>query len=99
MFDRILCRSNSVVARSKAWVYGLSLTEIAGSNPVRGMDVCLDECWVLSGRVLCDGPITRAEDPIEYGVSVIEEPRRGGLGLLEQSGHEKKIQSHCVTFL
>jgi len=41
MFDRILCRSNSVAARSKAWVYGLSLAEIAGSNPARDMDVCL----------------------------------------------------------
>jgi hypothetical protein len=30
-----------VSARSKAWVYGRSLTGIAGSNPTRGMDVCL----------------------------------------------------------
>jgi len=35
-----------VAARSKAWVYGLSLVGIVGSNPAGGMDVCL--CWVLS---------------------------------------------------
>ena len=28
-----------VAARSKMWVYGHSLVRIAGSNPVRGMDV------------------------------------------------------------
>jgi hypothetical protein len=28
-----------VVARSKEWVYGLSLTGIAGSSPTGGMDV------------------------------------------------------------
>ena len=27
--------------RSKAWVYGRSTTEIVGSNPTEGMDVCL----------------------------------------------------------
>jgi hypothetical protein len=32
-------------APSKAWVYGLSLAGIAGSNPAGGMDVCL--LWVL----------------------------------------------------
>jgi hypothetical protein len=30
-----------VAARSKAWVCGLSLAEIAVSKPVGGMDVCL----------------------------------------------------------
>ena len=30
-----------VAARSKAWVYSRSLTGIVGSNPARGMDVCL----------------------------------------------------------
>jgi hypothetical protein len=32
--------SMSVAALSKAWVYGRSLTGIAGSNPAKGMDVC-----------------------------------------------------------
>jgi hypothetical protein len=30
-----------VAARSNAWVCGLSLAGIAGSNPVVDMDVCL----------------------------------------------------------
>jgi hypothetical protein len=30
-----------VAARSKAWVCGRSLAGISGSNPARGMDVCL----------------------------------------------------------
>jgi hypothetical protein len=34
-----------VAERSKASVYGLTLAEIAGSNPNRGTDVCL--LWVL----------------------------------------------------
>jgi hypothetical protein len=37
----------AVAARSKAWVCGRSPSEIVGSNPVGGMDVCC-ECWVLS---------------------------------------------------
>jgi len=34
-----------VAARSKSWVCGRSLAGIAGSNPVRGIDVC--PLWVL----------------------------------------------------
>ena len=30
-----------VAVRSKAWVYGRSLTGIVGSNPAVGMDVCV----------------------------------------------------------
>jgi hypothetical protein len=48
-----------VVARSKAWVYGRSLTGIVGSNPAEGMDVI---CCVLSGRGLCVGLVTRPEE-------------------------------------
>jgi hypothetical protein len=29
-------------ARTKAWVCGRSLSEIAGLNPSRGVDVCLE---------------------------------------------------------
>ena len=32
-----------------------------GSNPPGGMDICCEYC-VLSGRGLCDGPITRPEE-------------------------------------
>jgi hypothetical protein len=49
-----------VAARSKAWVYGRLPVDIVGSNPTGGMDVCL--LWVLSGRGLCDEPITRPEE-------------------------------------
>jgi hypothetical protein len=31
----------AVAVRSKAWVYGRSLTGIMGSNPAGGMDVCI----------------------------------------------------------
>jgi len=48
-------------ARPKVWVCGRSFAGRAGSNPTRGMDVCY-ECCVLSGRGLCDGPITRTEE-------------------------------------
>ena len=30
-----------VAVRSKAWVFGRSLTRIVGSNPTGGMDVCV----------------------------------------------------------
>jgi len=48
-------------ARSKALVYGRSPTEIVGSNPTGGMDVCC-ECCVLSGRGLCVELTTRPEE-------------------------------------
>jgi hypothetical protein len=31
----------AVAVRSKAWVFGRSLTGIVGLNPAGGMDVCL----------------------------------------------------------
>jgi hypothetical protein len=36
-----LRRADPVTVRSKAWVFGRSLTGIVGSNPTGGMDVCL----------------------------------------------------------
>ena len=51
-----------VAARFKASVCFHSLVGIAGSNPAGGMDICVLECCVLSGRGLCDGPITRQEE-------------------------------------
>jgi len=53
-----------VAARSKALVYGRSPAAIVDSNPTGGMDVCL--LWVLSGRDLYDGLITRREE--SYGL-------------------------------
>jgi hypothetical protein len=46
-----------MAARSKAKVYGRSPAEIVGSNPTRGINVCL--LWGLSGRDLCDELIAR----------------------------------------
>jgi len=43
-------------------VYDRWLARIAGSNPARGMDVASCESSVVSGRDLCDGPITLLED-------------------------------------
>jgi hypothetical protein len=48
--------------RAKAWVCGLSLAGIAGSNPAGAwMSVCCG-CCVLSGRGLLDGPILGARE-------------------------------------
>jgi hypothetical protein len=47
----------------EAWVCDRALAVIVGSNPARGVDVCLCcECCVMSGRGLCDGLITYPEE-------------------------------------
>jgi len=38
------------------------LAGIAGSNPARGKDVCLFECWVMAGIGRCDRPIRHPEE-------------------------------------
>jgi hypothetical protein len=49
-------------AQSKAWACGRSLAGIVGSNPA-GEWICVSyECFVLSGRGLCVGLITRPEE-------------------------------------
>jgi hypothetical protein len=50
-----------VAVRSKAWVCDGTFAGITGSNPARGMNVSF-ECYVLSGRGLCDGVITCPEE-------------------------------------
>jgi hypothetical protein len=50
-----------VAEQSWAYVCGRSLVGIAGSNPVRVMDVCR-ECCVLSGRGHCVGLIASTEE-------------------------------------
>jgi hypothetical protein len=50
-----------VVERSKARVCRRSLPGIAGLKPSEGMDVVCCECWVLSGRSPCVGPVTHPE--------------------------------------
>jgi hypothetical protein len=60
--DSIFCPPIPVAARSTALVHGHSLAGIAGSNTSGNsvFDTC--ECFVLSGRSLCEGadPSTRA---------------------------------------
>ena len=48
--------------QSKAWVCGLSLAGIVGSNPAEVVAACLLESCELSGRRLCVGLITRPEE-------------------------------------
>ena len=57
----VICRF-LVAARSMALVCGRLPAEIVGSNPTGGMDVCLFECCVLSGRGLYDELITHLEE-------------------------------------
>ena len=45
---------------SNAWVCGCSFAGIAGSNPIREVDLCL-LCYMLSGRGLFDWLSTRPE--------------------------------------
>jgi hypothetical protein len=53
---------------------GRSPGGIASSNPAGGVDVCC-ECRVLSGRGLCDGPITRpAESYRTWCLNVVSKP-------------------------
>ena len=58
-----------MTARSKAWVCGCLFAGIAGSNLAGGMVVCR-KCCVLSGRGLCDRPITHPEESCQLCVSL-----------------------------
>jgi hypothetical protein len=56
---------------------------VAGSNPARGMDVCLLCLYVVLscvGRGLCDGLITRPEESYRVSVCVCDHrnPEKGG---------------------
>ena len=59
-----------VVVPSEAYVCSLWTAEIAGSNPVDGMDLCL-LCYIVfcEGSGLCDELITRAEELYRLCVS------------------------------
>jgi hypothetical protein len=58
----ICCWPIPLAVRSMAWVCSSSLAGIVGLNPGWGMDVCLFECCVLSGRGLGFGLIPRPEE-------------------------------------
>jgi hypothetical protein len=74
---------------TKAWVCCKSLARIAGLNPTAETWMSLSFEWcVLSSRRLCNDRSLIQKSPTEYGVSVIEEPRREGLGLIRLSNHE-----------
>jgi hypothetical protein len=51
-----------VAERSKARVCSWSLAWIAGSNLAWAWMSVSCECWVVSDRCLCDGPIPRPEE-------------------------------------
>ena len=61
-----------VSARSKVWVRGPSVNSIEGSNLAWVWISVSCECFVLSGRRLCVGPITRPEDSCRVCVCVTE---------------------------
>jgi hypothetical protein len=72
-------------------VYGLSLAGIVISIPA----VCCEYC-VLTSRGLCDWPITRPEKSYRMWciqLNVMEEPHRGGLGLLGLSSHDRNYNT------
>jgi hypothetical protein len=50
-----------LAARSKTWVYGLSLAKIVGSHTIGGVDICCEWC-VFSGKGLCVGLIIHLEE-------------------------------------
>jgi hypothetical protein len=84
-----------VAARSKLWVYGLSLAGMVGSNSAGGMSVCLScENCLLSRRGLWDGLNTRPEESYRvwcgwvWSWSLNNEEALTHWGLLR---HEKKI--------
>ena len=78
-----------MAARSKAWVYGRSLAEFAGSNPVRGVHVyrfvCCQEEISATGRSLVQRNST------ECGVSECDQvtSQRGPRPTVGLSSHEK----------
>jgi hypothetical protein len=66
-----------VAARSK--VCGRLIAGMEGSNPARGMDVCLLCLYVVLscvGRGLCDGLITHPEESYRVCVYVIKKPQK-----------------------
>jgi len=66
-----------VAARSKAWVCGCTLAEIAGSNPAGGMDACLlSELCVVRRRSLRRADhSSRGVLPSMVRLSLIVKPR------------------------
>jgi len=62
---------NAAAARSKAWVCGLSLVGIVGSNPAGSMDVCLLSVACCQRSLRRDGHSSREVLPSVVCMSVI----------------------------
>jgi hypothetical protein len=66
-----------VATRSKTYVCGRLVAGVAGSNPARGIDVCILCLYIVLScvdRGLCDGLITRPEESYRVSVCVIKKP-------------------------
>jgi hypothetical protein len=89
-----------VAARSKVSACGLSPSETVSSNPTGGMDVCLCECCVLSGRGLCDELITRPEESYRLWCVVVWSRNLMNEEALARWGlsHQKRAKQ-CVLVL
>jgi len=84
-----------MAAPYKAWVCGRTLAGIAVWIPPRTWTSVSCECCVLSGKSLCDRPITYPEEslPSVVCLCVIWKPQQwGGLGPLGLLSHEKKMK-------
>ena len=84
-----------VAVGSKAWVCGRSFAGNTGRKPRRAWVSLCNECFVLSGRGLCDGPITRPEESYRkccvwvWSRNLNNEETLANWGL---SSHENKCQ-------
>ena len=73
-----------MAARSKVWVFDRSPAEIVGLNPAGAWMAVSCKCCLLSGRSLCNCPITHTEESYVVCVcvcvcvclSVIVDPRQ-----------------------
>jgi hypothetical protein len=86
-----MCQPIPEAARSKTYVCGRLVVGVAGSNPTRGMDVCLLCLYAVLScvcRGLCDGLNTRPEEfyHVSSYVCYKETPKR-----------EAKVPSWTIT--
>ena len=95
---KLLLAGYTVVARSKAWICGRSLSVIAGSNPTSSMDV-----WVLCAvRQRSLRLADHQRSPTECGVSRVwwwsfgNEDAMAHRGLLGHRVKEKPRQCTCL---
>jgi hypothetical protein len=86
-----------VIARSKAWVWGCSPTEIVGSNPAGAwMSVYCKGC-VLSCRGFCDELITRPEESYRLWCVVVCALETLRMRPLPALGHGAQKKKSCLA--